>query len=502
MSATAIARRTGTDVRDVADEELLAWVGSGDRAAWGELYRRHRGTVTGYLARRTRSRDELDDLVHDAFLTAWDSADQYRPDDPRPVGAWLCGRAGQALREHMWSRHRDTLAVEVATDTARRPLDITPEQRETVPLSEPVRAAVEHLSPAQRQAVSLRYLHGLSEAQAAEAGQTSPRAIRSSAEQGRRKLAEQLAHLAPTPRSPLAELPRRQAARIALDATGGHVAQAEAWLRQRGIHISTKTVYDARNHPDGRDAARPDQQRPPAPAYTMPEHIAALDPTERAHAAGRDWHTHDGQLPSISQLAAATGVAHATAARALRGLKTDPHALPHTAANAVDASAAARPAPTAHAVADQEHPRTAAPGPSTTSEPGDRHRPRGARFGDELSRAQTRSGPPAVDTYASTHPTEPRHRVPNPVRSGGRDRVTAPDPTVITTDKTDATDRRPPADVSIAHARAAVAVLVAHRAVREQRRAADHDRAEQTARWRGADRHHSDSRSDAEGMCR
>jgi len=54
---------------------------------------------------------------------------------------------------------------------------------------------------------------------------------------------------------------------------------------------------------------------------------------------------------------------------------------------------------------------------------------------------------------------------------------------------------------SITHARAAVAVLAAHRAVQAQRWQAEHDDAERAARWHADDRHRADARSDAEGMC-
>ena len=101
----------------------------------------------------------------------------------------------------------------------------------------------------------------------------------------------------------------------------------------------------------------------------------------------------------------------------------------------------------------------------------------------------------AVDTYASTRPTpgtatqtgrrppasgRPAHgERPSPSRPPQRRRA---DGTTLPTAGASA-------DVSIAHARAAVAVLAAHRAVQAQRRQAEHDHAERAARWHADDRH-------------
>ena len=65
--------------------------------------------------------------------------------------------------------------------------------------------------------------------------------------------------------------------------------------------------------------------RPAYPAYTPPEHVTAVSSAlERARAAGIDYRTRFGRLPTRREVMDAVGVSESTATRALRPLKAEP----------------------------------------------------------------------------------------------------------------------------------------------------------------------------------
>lgn len=73
----------------VADQDLVALVvAAQDRAAFGELVRRHQGVVRGMLARLTRQRALADDLAQDAFIRAFERIGSFRGEGS--FKSWLC----------------------------------------------------------------------------------------------------------------------------------------------------------------------------------------------------------------------------------------------------------------------------------------------------------------------------------------------------------------------------------------------------------------------------
>ena len=538
MTAATVTRHPRLDA--ASDEDLLARVAGGDRDALGELYRRHRGVVRGYVLTRIARGDDADDVVQETFLRAAKQAGQFRAGDGHRVPPWLCWQAGAQLREYgQRDRHPYLAAARAAREQARRPVTETAEQREATPLSEPVRAALGRLTPGERRAIQLRYIDGLNPDQAAEIVGLRKRSLHRRVADGRRKLAAELADLAPVARSPLQDLPRREAITRALTATADDVPAAAEWLRKQGVHASEANLYRYRQMIQAGEPLPGEQAKPRAsmrlayPAYTPPEHVTAVSSAlERARAAGIDYRTRFGRLPTRREVMDAVGVSESTAMRALRPLKAESYTRHVATAAAGESTLAA--APTAGADrAGVEHDRSR---PAVQDAAAVRHRVPGAYLHDVVrvrdaeqsqrpvtdpstrhpvrgtGRSATSAAPPAphadlgraaaVDTYASTRTgTRPRDHARDALTQRARRRNAATDKS---TDAADGADRSSRADMSISHARAAVAVLAAHRAVQAQRRqAAEHDHDDQVARWHADDQHrtHADARSDAEGMC-
>ena len=55
------------------DLELIALMGSDDKRAFEELYRRYKVKITGYLRKGVIETDEVYDLVQDVFMNLWDN---------------------------------------------------------------------------------------------------------------------------------------------------------------------------------------------------------------------------------------------------------------------------------------------------------------------------------------------------------------------------------------------------------------------------------------------
>jgi RNA polymerase sigma-70 factor (ECF subfamily) len=70
-----------------SDEALAARAGTGDRAAFDTLVRRHKDALYGFVRRYLGSADEGYDVLQEAFLSAWLALGRYDPS--RPFAPWL-----------------------------------------------------------------------------------------------------------------------------------------------------------------------------------------------------------------------------------------------------------------------------------------------------------------------------------------------------------------------------------------------------------------------------
>ncbi|MGI8671444.1 MAG: sigma-70 family RNA polymerase sigma factor [Luteitalea sp.] len=96
------------DLTSPADDAALVIAArAGDRSAFDELYRRYVRMVHGVLLGRS-TRDDVDDLVQDVFLTAWRRLSTLR--EPAAIGGWLHAIARHALVDHV-RQHRDHVAL-------------------------------------------------------------------------------------------------------------------------------------------------------------------------------------------------------------------------------------------------------------------------------------------------------------------------------------------------------------------------------------------------------
>lgn len=136
------------------DPELMARLAAGDIGALGELYDRHRFAVRRFLARATSDAEDVDDLVHGAFLTAVKSAGRY--DGRESARPWLIGVAVQLLRRRRRSVGR-WLQILAALSHVR---PNSAEPPSTLPVRGELERALARLSEAKRLTILLAEVEG------------------------------------------------------------------------------------------------------------------------------------------------------------------------------------------------------------------------------------------------------------------------------------------------------------------------------------------------------
>jgi len=157
------------DLRDLADEDLMALVPEGHARAFEVVFDRHAGPAFSLAYRICGRRAMAEEVVQEAFLSLWRSGARY--DRTRgSVRSWVLGvvrnRAIDALRRHV---ARDARDVADEAFAARLPApELTEVQAARREESRAVRAALGRLPPEQRQVIELAYFGGFTHSEIAD----------------------------------------------------------------------------------------------------------------------------------------------------------------------------------------------------------------------------------------------------------------------------------------------------------------------------------------------
>ena len=150
-----------TDSEALHDEALLAQqIRSGDRNALGEVYDRHAPVALAVALRIVADREQAEDLVHDAFVTAWQKIELFDP-ARGSLRSWIVtivrNRAIDRLRGNRPS-------IEIGEADERSMLKSGPNPTWDGAVARlgaaQLRAAVAELPEAQREAIELAYFEG------------------------------------------------------------------------------------------------------------------------------------------------------------------------------------------------------------------------------------------------------------------------------------------------------------------------------------------------------
>lgn len=170
----------------LADIELATLAQTGDRAAFGELVRRHGSPVRALLRRMGAEPSLADDIAQDAFLAAYEKIGEFRGQ-----GAFAGWVKRIAVRLYLKRRRQQgrllPLDGEDAAEWAGAADEISAGQRLDLD------GALKRLSPAERLCVSLCCGAGFSHAEAADALKAPLGTVKSHVRRGLEKMKAQLA---------------------------------------------------------------------------------------------------------------------------------------------------------------------------------------------------------------------------------------------------------------------------------------------------------------------
>jgi RNA polymerase sigma-70 factor (ECF subfamily) len=163
------ARDASTDLRRLADEELMELVRDKDAAAFAVVYERHGDAAFSLAFRMCGRRAIAEDVVQEAFLSLWRSGARYER-TRGSVRTWVLGivhnRAIDALRRGL-VQDRGRVSDEgieehlEAAERTEQEVDRRDEARE-------LRAALEVLPPEQSRVIELAYYGGFTHAEIAD----------------------------------------------------------------------------------------------------------------------------------------------------------------------------------------------------------------------------------------------------------------------------------------------------------------------------------------------
>ena len=152
------------------DNQLMQKAGSGNRAAFKELVKKHQGTVTGIIYRYTGNHNEVEDLAQDIFLKIYKAASSYVP--RAQFKTWLYKVVANHCLNFFRSQKRKAITTSLdqplsedynphiqRTDEQKKQPEIILQQQE---LQIALKRALSELPERQRMAIILHRFEGLS----------------------------------------------------------------------------------------------------------------------------------------------------------------------------------------------------------------------------------------------------------------------------------------------------------------------------------------------------
>jgi RNA polymerase sigma-70 factor (ECF subfamily) len=150
----------------VDPETSIAKVAAGDQAAFAALYDELAPSVFGVVRRVLRDPSQAEEVTQEVFVEIWRLAGRFDP-QRGSVRTWAVTIAHRRAVDRVRSEqaHRDRQARSVLDDDfAVAPDDLALEREER----ERAKAALQELSPVQREALELAFFDGLTHVQIAE----------------------------------------------------------------------------------------------------------------------------------------------------------------------------------------------------------------------------------------------------------------------------------------------------------------------------------------------
>ena len=156
------------DPSGLGDGDLMAAVARGDEAAFGELYDRMSRLVYGVVRKVVRDPSQSEEVAQEVFVEVWRTATRFEA-GRGSVGTWVLTMAHRRAIDRVRSEQASRDRTERVGHRERvRPFDEVAETVETSFEHQQVRAALDHLTDLQREAVELAFYGGYTYREVAE----------------------------------------------------------------------------------------------------------------------------------------------------------------------------------------------------------------------------------------------------------------------------------------------------------------------------------------------
>lgn len=171
-----------SEIGNKTDEELMIFYQDGNQNAFQEIYRRHSRKVYGYLKRRIREAELVDDIFQATFLKLHTSKERFDPS--LPFTPWLFTVCRSVMIDTLRKKK-----VQITT-THWEDLENEPEDPQALSASNSTNELpdLSELPESQQKVIELRYAEDLSFEEIALKLQTSPTNVRQLVSRGVRKL--------------------------------------------------------------------------------------------------------------------------------------------------------------------------------------------------------------------------------------------------------------------------------------------------------------------------
>ncbi|HMR82858.1 MAG TPA: RNA polymerase sigma-70 factor [Niabella sp.] len=144
-----------------ADKDLLQQVAGGSEAAFQQLFDHFRSKLYTYAHRLTRSQEEAEDTIHDVFLKIWERRERLT--EISSFDSYLFRMAHNHIYNGFQRRNKETLILAVLEKEQSESAISTAEDRLlTADVKKSIDAAIEKLTPHQRQVFLLSRQQGFS----------------------------------------------------------------------------------------------------------------------------------------------------------------------------------------------------------------------------------------------------------------------------------------------------------------------------------------------------
>jgi RNA polymerase sigma-70 factor, ECF subfamily len=187
-----------SDIRNLADEEVMQLVQAGRPEAFELLYDRHGGAAFSLAYRMVGSRNAAEDVTQEAFLSIWRSRLRYEP-ARGSVRTWVLGivhnRAVDALRRS--AVHERRLVAAEGAEEQREAPERTDAEAARRQEAASVRSAIGELPAEQSRVIELAYFGGFSHTEIADMLETPVGTVKGRMRLGLEKLRGALDAFAP-----------------------------------------------------------------------------------------------------------------------------------------------------------------------------------------------------------------------------------------------------------------------------------------------------------------